>query len=104
MKKIVLSVSVGTWALLLTACGQSTPSVKDNSNKCATIERDLLKVERYTQKVESMSAFHLQEYANAIYVPNISTSNNKPQMLRDAAKRKGKLEAEYKALSCPVKK
>ena len=100
MRKTVLRLSVVALALLFTACGQSTPSVKDNSKKCAKIERDLLKVERFTQKVESMSAFHLEEFATAIKYPQISTSNNKREMLKDAAKRKTKLDTEFTVLAC----
>lgn len=104
MQKTVSKLSLIMLALLLTACGQSTPSVKDNSMKCANIERDLLKVEQFTQKVESMSAFHLAEFAQAIKYPQISTSNNKRTMLKDAAKRQTELETEFTALSCDVTK
>jgi len=103
MKKTILVSSALALSLLLSACGQNvSPKVKDNTSKCENIEKNLLKTELFTQKVESMSAFHLEEYARAIDVPNISTSNNKPTMLKDAAKRKANLEAEQEELGCPT--
>jgi len=103
MKKILQGSGFLVLSLLLSACGQNNePKPKDNTVKCERIEKNLLKVALFTQKVESMSAFHLEEYARAIDVPNISTSNNKPKMLKDAAKRKASLEAEQEELGCPI--
>jgi len=98
---LLLTLSSLTVATFMTACGQSVPHVNANTEEeCISINRNLLKVEQFTQTVEKTSAFHLEEAAVALQVPKISVSNNKRQMLRDAAKRKEKLEAEHQKLGC----
>ncbi|PTB83452.1 hypothetical protein C9926_02860 [Sulfurovum lithotrophicum] len=88
---------------LLTGCGQSTPSMNTNIEaECLTINKNLLKIDKFTQTVENTSAFHLEESAVALQVPRISVSNNKRQMLRDAEKRRVELEAEHKKFGCDV--
>jgi len=104
MKKTLLfTLSSLTIATFMTACGQSVPYVNTNTEEeCLTINKNLLKVETFTQTVENTSAFHLEEAAVAMQTPKISVSNNKRQMLRDAAKRKAQLEAEHQKLGCDV--
>jgi UDP-N-acetylmuramoylalanine-D-glutamate ligase len=98
---LLLTLSTLTVATLLTACGQAVPYVNtDNSDECATVNKKLIKVNNFTQAVTETRAFHLEESAAAIVTPGITVSNNKRQMLRDAAKRKRELEAEHKALGC----
>ncbi len=88
-------------SIVLTGCGQSIPYVNtDTQEECLTISKNLLKVEEFTQKVEKSSAFHLEEASIAMLAPQMTVSNNKPKMLRDAAKRKASLEAEQRKLGC----
>ena len=101
MKKILLILGALSAAILLTGCGQSVPYINSNTEEeCATINKNLLKVEAFTQTVENTSAFHLQEAAVAMQEPKISVSNNKRQMLRDASKKKAQLEKEHQKLGC----
>ena len=104
MKKTLLTtMTIFSASLLMTGCGQNIPYVNtDTEEECATVSRNLLKVEKFTQSVEKASAFHLEEAAIALDNPKISVSNNKAQMLRDASKRKAALEAEQVALGCDV--
>ena len=100
-KTLLITLSSLTIATFMTACGQSVPFVNTNTEEeCITINKNLLKVEKFTQTVENTSAFHLEEAAVALQVPKISVSNNKRQMLRDAAKRKAQLEVEHQKLGC----
>ena len=102
MKKILLysltSLSVATF---MTACGQSIPYINsDTEEECQTINKKLLKVDKFTKIVNETSAFHLEEAAAAVTTPGITTSNNKKKMLRDAKKRKAELQAEQQKLGC----
>jgi len=102
-KACLITLSTLTFSTLFTACGQVTvPHNIDTEAECLTVQRNLYKVEKFTTMVEHTSAFHLEEAAVAMNVPKISTSNNKRQMLRDAAKRKRALEAEQKELGCEI--
>jgi hypothetical protein len=100
-KTLFLALSSLTLTLFITGCGQSVPSVNTNTEEeCLAINKNLLKVEKFTSTVENTSAFHLEEAAVAMQVPKISVSNNKRQMLRDAAKRKAQLEVEHQKYGC----
>jgi hypothetical protein len=50
--------------------------------------------------VDNTDAFHLEEAAEAIENPDISTSTNKKQMLKDANALRASLDNEYKKLGC----
>ena len=100
-KTLLMTLSSLALATFITGCGQSVPYFNTNTEEeCATINKNLLKVEAFTQTVENTSAFHLQEVAVAMQEPKISVSNNKRQMLRDASKKKAQLEKEHQKLGC----
>lgn len=102
-KTLLMTLSTLTLVTLFTGCAQVTPSLNiDNEEECLTVQKNLLKVEKFTTTVEKTSAFHLEEAAVAMSVPKITVSNNKRQMLRDAAKRKKELEAEQRELGCEI--
>jgi hypothetical protein len=91
--------------VLLAGCSATTAQIVDpNSYKgkkrCAKVNNDLIKVNNYLEMVENTDAFHLEEEAVAIEEPNISTSTNKKQMLKDAKALKQTLEAEQQRLGC----
>jgi hypothetical protein len=94
----LLTLGVST---LITGCGQSVPYInQDTEEECVTINKNLLKVNSFIDTVEKTSAFHLEEAAIAMETPKITVSNNKPKMLKDAAKQKASLEAEHQKLGC----
>lgn len=102
MKKTLFLSTLGV-SIFLIGCGQSIPYINtDTEAKCVTINKNLLKIDSFAQAVEKTSAFHLEEVAIALQDPQISLSNNKRQMLRDAAKRKAQYESEHKKLGCEV--
>ncbi len=100
-KTLLITLSTLSFTTLFTACGQISVSTHTNTEEeCFILERNLYKVEDFTDTVKKTSAFHLEEAAIAMNVPKITVSNNKRQMLRDAAKRKKTLEIEQKELGC----
>jgi hypothetical protein len=100
-KNILLLCATLIAATLFTGCGQTMPSLSiDTEDECQTINKKLLKVDKFTKTVNATSAFHLEEAAAAVTTPGITASNNKRQMLRDAKKKKAALEAEHQKLGC----
>jgi len=104
-KKIVFLCITLTVSTLFTGCGQKVPSLlTDTENECQIINKQLLKVDKFTKSVNETSAFHLEEAAAAVTTPGITVSNNKRQMLRDAKKKKAVLKLEYQKLGCETAK
>ena len=108
MKKVIAgSLASISATILMTGCGQTVPGISSstNFNECATINKKLVQVDEYIIKVDSMSAFHLEEAALALENPKISTSNNKKDMLKDANRKKEALLADSQKHGCePYKK
>jgi len=108
MKKVIAgSLASISLMILIAGCGQTVPGISSNTkfNECATINKKLIQVDEYIVKVDSMSAFHLEEAALAFENPKISTSNNKKDMLKDANRKKEALLADSQKYGCePYKK
>ena len=104
MKKIIAgSLASLSLMILMAGCGQNVPAVVNNMNnedKCDAYNRQLLKVDQYIKNVEKTSAFHLEEAAVALENPQISTSNNKKDMLKDATKRRTNILTDMKTYGC----
>ncbi len=105
--KLLLTLGSLTTLIFITGCNMKMPytdtpesAVSGTEEVCMNIEKKIMQVDRFTEVVEKTSAFHLQEAARALETPKITVSNNKPQMLRDAAKKKAALVAEQEKLSC----
>ena len=106
MNKIT-GITAGTilCASLFWGCSASTGQIVDanyykGKQRCARLDKDLIKVDRYIEVVSHTDAFHLQEAAQAIQEPDISISTNKKDMLRDANNLRNSLDAERKKLGC----
>ncbi len=100
-KTLLLTLGSLAVASFMTACGQSVPYINtDTEEECVTVNKKLLKIDTYIQMVEKTSAFHLEESSIAMLAPQMTVSNNKPKMLRDAVKKKAALEAEHQKLGC----
>ena len=100
---IRIGIAAITFIAVLTGCGQNVPLVvnnMDNAEKCSVYNNQLLKVNEYIAKVERTSAFHLEEAAVAMGNPQISTSNNKKDMLKDASSRKINILENMKTNGC----
>ena len=105
---LLLTISSLSMLALMTACSSQMASVglspDDKIEECITIDKKLIKVDNFIIVVNKTSAFHLEEAAKAIETPGITVSNNKKQMLRDANKKKAKLESEHQKLGCETLK
>ncbi len=103
IKIVTMGLSALSLAVVMTGCGQNVPIIVNNMNnedKCDAHNRQLLKVDQYLVTVEKTSAFHLEEAAVALENPQISTSNNKKDMLRDANRRRTNILADMKIHGC----
>ena len=104
---LLLTLSAFTMAAFMTACSSKIPFVDTevvivDTDECTDINKKLVKVDRFLEVVNKTSAFHLVEAAEAITTPGITSSNNKPQMLRDGNKRKSELLAEHQKFGCEM--
>ncbi len=102
-KKIISGLLVMGIAVAVTGCGENVPLVVNNMSnekKCAAYNNQLLKVNKYLDTVSGMSAFHLEEAAVAMDNPQISISNNKKDMLKDANQRKIDILTNMKTYGC----
>ena len=103
MKKIITkglaSVSL---MLFMAGCGQTVPGINTGTDvsECANINKKLLKIDEYIVRVNSISAFHMEEAALALNNPQISTSNNKKDMLKDAGRKRTKLLSDSQKYGC----
>ena len=107
IKTITMGLSALSLAVLMTGCGQNIPVVVNNmsnADQCDAYNKQLFKVDQYLVTVEKTSAFHLEEAAVALENPQISTSNNKKDMLRDAKRRRTNILADMKTSGCEVYK
>ena len=105
--KLLLTLVSLTTLSLMTGCNMKMPytdteesAVVGTSQECLNLEKKIMKIDRFTKVVENKSAFHLEEAAIAYEIPQVSVSNNKPEMLRDAAKKKAALVTEQEKLNC----
>ena len=57
-------------------------------------------MDRFLETVNKKSAFHLEEAATAVPIPNITVSNNKPRMLKDGNKERANILEEREKLGC----
>ncbi len=107
-KTLLLTMSSLSMAALMTACSGQMASVglstADKTEECISIDKKLIKVDKFIEVVNNTSAFHLEEAAKAIETPGITVSTNKKQMLRDANKKKAELESEHQKLGCETPK
>jgi len=106
IKTTGFSIAIIAGTLFLGGCGASTGLITDAdlykaTQRCAKLDKDLTKVDQYIEVVSRMDAFHLEEAAKAIVEPDITTSTNKRQMLKDANRLRESLNAERKKLKCP---
>lgn len=105
---LLLALSSFAIATLMTACTSQMPFVDTNADtdtgkqekECISIDKKLIKVDKFIAVVKDTSAFHLEEVAAAIPTPGITVSNNKKQMLRDANRKKVELMKEHQRLGC----
>ncbi len=105
---LLLTLSSLSMVALMTACtnqmASSEPTTVNNIQECKDIDKKLMKVDQFINRVNNTSAFHLEEEAIAIEAPGITVSNNKKQMLKDANRQRAKLLQEHQKIGCKTTK
>jgi len=99
MKKMMLLATGMVGIFVLSGCGQSVPSPLDD-RECATLEKKIIQTDTFIKNVSEMDPAHVDEVMVAIPKTQITTETTKPKMLRDAKRRKAKLEAEFQSAGC----
>ena len=94
-----LSIAGIMGIFLLAGCGQSMPNPL-NDKECATLERKIIQTDQFIENVSAMDPAHVDEVMAAIPKTEITTETTKPKMLRDAKRRKAKLEMQLKTSGC----
>jgi hypothetical protein len=107
-KHLLLTLTSLSMVAFMTACSSQMASVglstNDKIEECASIDKKLIKVDKFIEVVNNTSAFHLEEAAVALETPGITVSNNKKQMLRDANRKRAELSEEHQQLGCETTK
>jgi len=85
--------------MILGGCGQSIPNPLDEE-ECTTLEKKMIQTDTFIENVSAMDPSHVDEVMAAIPKTEITTATTKPKMLRDAKRRKVKLEAEFQSAGC----
>ncbi|HIQ27268.1 MAG TPA: hypothetical protein EYH42_02040 [Sulfurovum sp.] len=102
--KLLLSISFVSMMISVSGCSGKMPYTESNSvEECEIINKKITKIDKFIEGVKNTSAFHLEEIAPAMTTPDITVSNNKAKMLRDAKSKKEALLIEHQRLGCKVK-
>ncbi len=110
MKHTFLATLFSLTALtFLTGCTGQMASVglseADKEQECHMIDKKLVKVDTFLEVLNSNSSFHMEEVAQIGYAPNITSSNNKPRMIKDGKQKRESLLEERQKLGCePLEK
>jgi hypothetical protein len=99
MNKMTMIVMGVAGMVVLSGCGQSMPNPL-NDKECATLEKKMIQTDTFIENVSAMDPSHVDEVMVAIPKTEITTETTKPKMLRDAKRRKAKLEAEFQSAGC----
>lgn len=105
-QKLLLALSSLATIGLMTACTGQMPYADTNADvmqrekECITIDKKLIKTDKFITQVQSMSSLHAEEVGMTIPSPQITESSNKKRMLRDANTKRAKLLEEQKRLDC----
>jgi len=99
MHKPTLFILSTAAALTMGGCAQTAPSPLD-SEECATLQKKITQTDQFIKKISAMDPAHVDEIMMAIPKTEITTETTKPKMLRDAKRRKARLEQEFNTSGC----
>ena len=99
MKKRTLLTATAAATIIMGGCAQTAPSPLD-SEECATLEKKMMQTDQFIKNVSAMDPAHTDEVMMAIPKTEITTETSKPKMLRDAKRRKARLEQEFNTSGC----
>ena len=73
--------------------------------ECKVLEQQLMKTDKFIEKVQSEPAIHAEELAYTLTPTEITQTSNKKRMLRDAETKKAALLKEHTKMGCkPIQK
>ena len=101
MKKIMMfSVTLGG-LFFFSGCAQPAPAKQTlTAQECETLQKKMIQTDTFIKEVSAMDAAHVDEALAAIPRTEITTSTNKPRVLKDANKRKAELQAAFANAGC----
>lgn len=89
---------------LITTVSSAEMNILDNlpfaSDTCESIDKKIVRLDQFTEVVNTTSAFHLEEKIRALPSPGFTVSTNKKKMLRDAKRKREAYLAERKRYGC----
>ncbi|QOR62388.1 hypothetical protein ACM66Z_02625 [Sulfurovum sp. ST-21] len=102
MKKMMIMATVGVAGMFtLSGCGQSVPErFLATEDECTTLEKKLIQTNQFIEKVSSMNPAHVDEMMLAVPKTEITTATSKSKILKDAYKRKARLETDIQSAGC----
>jgi hypothetical protein len=96
-------VAVGI--VMMQGCAQPAPASSALTEKeCATLSKKIVQTENFINEIAPMDQSHVEEYVSAVPRTEITTSTNKPRVLKDARLRKAALAAEFENTGCKKEK
>ena len=105
-KTMLLSLSLLGALGLMTGCTAQMPYSDTNidstkqAKECRALDEQLMKTDKFIEKVQSMPAVHAEELAYTLPQTEITQSGNKKRMLRDAQTKKATLLKEHQKMGC----
>ncbi len=99
MYKIPLFALTTATAIIMGGCAQTAPSPLD-SEECATLQKKMVQTDQFIKNVSAMDPAHVDEMMMSVPKTEITTETSKPKMLRDAKRRKARLEQKFNTSGC----
>ncbi len=104
MKRVINVLGAGlTGLLMLNGCGQPAPaSLGLTEEECGTLEKKIIQTDMFIDKIGAMDPAFVEEYLAAVPHTNITTSTEKPRVLKDARVYRAALESKASAAGCDL--
>ena len=104
MKSVISIMGMGLVGLfMLNGCGQPAPASWGlTEEECGTLEKKIIQTDMFIDKIGSMDPAFVEEYIAAVPHTNITTSTEKPRVLKDARAYRAALASKARAAGCDL--
>ncbi|MCF6205982.1 MAG: hypothetical protein L3J47_03690 [Sulfurovum sp.] len=99
MKKMMAVAAGIAGIFMISGCGQSIPNPLDEK-ECATLEKKMIQTDTFIENVSAMDPAHVEEMLAAVPQAEITKAMTKQNALKDAKRRKARLEAQFQSAGC----
>ena len=102
-QKFLFTLSTVAMVLVLSACTDNevqAPVAAATEDECYVIYKKIIKLDHMINALEGTSAKMVAEGTASIPAPEVTQSNNKTTMLRDAKAKKAAAYGQYQSLGC----